>query len=95
MHAPNEHYDWTPQEILHSIIDTNRIFREDEYTYIIMGQHGPTGKTWLCNALKAEGFNAIEITELIYDLVDYCDNKNHFRRDIINKRVVIVLNKLM
>lgn len=63
-----------------------------EYTYIILGEAGPTGKTWLTSELKKQGFKAFEITENIYDLVFYYDSRNHYIIDHDNKQIVIVLN---
>ena len=64
-----------------------------QYTYVIFGERGPTGKTWLCNELKNHGFNAIEITENMFFLVEYCDNDNHIIVDDLNKQMIIVLNR--
>ena len=85
--------NWTVTAIRDSIINSTKLFDPKEYTYIITGRIGPTGKTWLCNALRSNGLNAVEITELVYDIVNYNDNRNHFRRDVANKMCVIVLNK--
>ena len=64
-----------------------------EYTYIIMGEPGPTGKTWLCDGLKMFGFKAFEITEDVMDLVSYNDGKNHYIINDANKQITIILNK--
>lgn len=63
-----------------------------EYTYIILGKIGPTGKTYLATELRKHGLNAFEITEDIFDLVDYRDNRNHYRVNSSNKTVIMVLN---
>lgn len=68
---------------------------EREYTYIILGRSGPTGKTWLCNELKVHGLNAVEISEDIFDLVHYKDDENHCTIDDFRKCVVIVLNQFL
>lgn len=81
----------SPSWILKRII-RNQFWDCKQYTYVILGKRGPTGKTWLCNELKNHGFNAIEITESIFDLVSYSDNDNHIDIDDLNKRIVIVLN---
>jgi hypothetical protein len=86
---------WAPQDILNAILSSKNLFNPEEYTYIIMGRVGPTGKTWLCNELRRNGHNAIEITNQIYDIVDYHDEHNYFRRDVVNKQVIIVLNKVI
>ena len=84
---------WTVTAIRNSIINSANLFDSKEYTYIITGRIGPTGKTWLCNELRSNGLNAVEITELMYDIVNYNGNYNHFRLDVDNKVFVIVLNK--
>lgn len=66
---------------------------ERGWTYIIMGKNGPTGKTFLCNMLKLNNFNAIELSEDVIDLVNYNDNKNHYKVDYARKLLLIVLNK--
>lgn len=66
-----------------------------EYTYIILGRVGPTGKTYMCKRLKENGYVAFEISPNIYDLVDYVDTKNHYRIDHDNKVVTIVLNEAL
>ena len=83
----------TPSRILRHIIN-DRFGNAKEYTYIILGNTGPTGKTWICNGLRLHGFTAFEITEGIFNLVDYRDNKNHYIVDDVNKQVLIVLNHL-
>lgn len=64
-----------------------------EYTYIILGRPGSTGKTWLCSELRYHGFNAFEISEDIWELVRYNDEENHVIVDDFKKQVVIVLNQ--
>ena len=66
---------------------------DPEWNYIITGRGGPTGKTFLYNKLKKNGYNAIEISEDLAGLVDYRDNKNHYFVDRAKKQLVIVLNK--
>ena len=63
------------------------------WRYVILGRGGPTGKTTLYSALLDEGFDAIEISEDICDLVDYKDNENHYIVDYLYKRMIVVLNK--
>lgn len=79
-----------PNRILRSIIEDN----DKEYTYIVLGRPGRTGKTWLYRGLIQAGFTAFEISEDVCNLVDYRDNKNHFIVDKIYKKVIIVLNEL-
>ena len=74
-------------------ISTERMKRfAQEYTYIILGEPGPTGKTRLTNELINRGFDAFEITADILGLVSYNDNKNHYMVDHYAEQVVIVLN---
>lgn len=89
--------DPTPNELAHHFIDNigNSLADKREYTIVILGRSGPTGKTWLCNALKNHGFNAVEISEeLILARVDFgTDNGNHYYINHAEKYIVIVLNK--
>jgi hypothetical protein len=78
-----------PGEILRNIINNNK----KDYTCIILGRSGATGKTSICNGLKQNGFTAFEISENIYNLVDYNDYKNHVVIDDLHKQIIIVLNK--
>lgn len=66
-----------------------------DYTIVITGKPGPTGKTSLCKTFNNEGFKAIELTEILYlnDLVDFKDDKNHVLVDNGQKVILIVLNK--
>lgn len=64
-----------------------------DYTFIITGKIGPTGKTWLTNKLRESGYTAIEITDQLYTLVDYIfPDRNAVHFDRINRTAVIVLN---
>lgn len=63
-----------------------------DYTYVILGRSGPTGKTWLRNYLVEAGYNAVELSEDIIGLVEYKDDKNHFIVNRMQKMVLIVLN---
>ena len=62
-------------------------------TYIILGAPGPTGKTWLKDRLTEAGYRAFEISEDIFDLVIYRNDKNHYISDYFSKVVTIVLNR--
>lgn len=64
-----------------------------DWVYIITGRPGPTGKTFLCQKLKQNGYNAFEISEVAAGVLDYKDNKNHYKVDYVNKQLLIVLNK--
>ena len=67
--------------------------RGKDWTYMIFGQGGPTGKSYLCNKLRENGYNAIEIAEDLNPLIDYRDKKNHYFIYEQNKCVVVILNK--
>lgn len=80
----------TPQEILNMIIK-NEIYKN--YSFIIMGKSGPTGKTWLTHELRERGYNATEISEHINDLVEYKDNRNHVILKYTRNLIFIILNR--
>lgn len=83
----------SPSRILRWILEHKTDEALEDYVYIILGRGGrPTGKTWIYNGLKLHGFKAFEITEGVFDLVDYTDDKNHLIIDDINKYAIIVLN---
>ena len=64
-----------------------------DYTIIITGKPGPTGKTTLYKRLENEGFKVLEITELILQLVDFNGNSNYVVEDVFQKVLIIILNK--
>lgn len=82
----------TPSVILNLICREVKDF-STKRTYIIMGRGGPTGKSWLCEKLNSMGFKAIELSENIYDLVDYATDQNHYR--ICDDVGIIVLNQIL
>lgn len=82
----------TPELILHHICREQERIAKDR-TYIIMGRTGPTGKTWLCGQLNNRGFKAIELSEHVYDLVDYPTDRNHYR--ICGDVGIVVLNQTL
>ena len=84
-------YPTSPTFIADHIIRSGR-YPKGKYTFIILGKVGPTGKTWLLNRLRENGYRAIEITDAIYDLVDYKDDRNHIMEDELTDTVTIVLN---
>jgi len=63
------------------------------YTFIILGKRGPTGKSWLTEALKKKGFSAIELSEHIQPMVEYRDNENHVIESYLDSTIIIVLNQ--
>lgn len=66
-----------------------------DYTVIITGKPGPTGKTTLCKLLVNAGINAIEISELLYTNVAYLlENDNMVTIDDEDKIVLVILNRL-
>lgn len=80
----------TPYSLLH-MFTSNDMYKN--YTYIILGRPGPTGKTWLTTELKKAGYNAMELSEFVGELIRYDDDRNHIRFDPIDDVVIIVLNK--
>jgi hypothetical protein len=86
----------TPSRILRYFVDDG-MFRDSHeqkpWTFIIFGRRGPTGKSWLCNGLKLYGFNAYEITESIYPVVTFTDERNHVIENEMNRTIVIILNE--
>lgn len=69
----------------------------NEYTVIILGKPGPTGKTWLTTKLLEQGYRAIEISEIpaIYRNVrfDDCNDEDYFEIDDNKKVVIVILNE--
>lgn len=93
--------DLTPAQIVHVIRDDilmNYPHARDA-TYVILGRPGPTGKTWLKNALNELGLkNVVEISEDINDardgVLEY-RRGNYFSYNAPANRAVIVLNNLI
>ena len=66
-----------------------------DYTIIITGKPGPTGKTTLCKLLVNAGLNAVEISESLYTRVVYLlKSDNEVVIDEENKTVLVILNRL-
>ena len=65
------------------------------WTYIVTGRPGPTGKTYLCDLLKRNRYHAIEISEDIFTLVEYKDDKNHVLINDAEKYAIIIKNKIL
>jgi hypothetical protein len=80
-----------PSRILRHILE--ELDNSKDYLYLIMGKFGPTGKTWLCEGLKQEGYVAMEITEEVDLYAIYRDCENHYYVDPSKKLVIVVLNK--
>lgn len=74
--------------------ETHR-WNPSEMTYLVMGEFGPTGKTWLVNQLKDAGYKAIDVMkdawEFIRPLRMY---GNYMKVDEVNKVVYISLNNI-
>ena len=77
----------TPVRILEHILNSSN---SNEKRYVITGKPGITGKTWLTNQLLNKGYDAIEISELIYDAVEYKHRGNLIVEQ--NNIVLIILN---
>lgn len=88
-------YGRSPREILQHIkLENESAYKTyADYTYVIMGRPGPTGKTWLRNQLVEAGYKAIELSEDLVGLVYYKDDGNYFRVNHMKKTVLIVLNR--
>lgn len=67
--------------------------KKKTHKFIILGRTGPTGKTWLCDKLKASGYNAVELSEMIYNFVSYEDSDNHYLFDYDNGITIVILNR--
>ena len=67
--------------------------RSKDWTYIIFGSGGPTGKTYLWNKMSQLGYKVVEITEDVGPIIDYKDKNNHYFIYEESKCVVIILNK--
>lgn len=92
----NRYGGLTPSRILRYFIDNPFFLLEhakQPYTFFILGNNGPTGKTWLCDGLKKHGFLAFELSESVLPFVNYNDCENHVIKDAIGKNIVIILNK--
>lgn len=86
----------SPSRIFHYFVKSSFFQYEndkDPYTFFILGNPGPTGKTWLCTELRKYGFPAFELSEPVLGLVDYCDQKNHVIEDHVDRNIIIVLNE--
>lgn len=66
-----------------------------EMTYLVMGQPGPTGKSWLVNQLKEAGYRAIDVMNGAWEFIEPLEiNGNYMRVDEENKVVYISLNDI-
>lgn len=86
----------TAQDIYEIILrNMKTILDRNEWTCIIMGQHAPTGKTWLCAKLNAVGIKSVEIADFAGQIVDYKDKHNHYCICYENKCIVVCLNEII
>lgn len=67
--------------------------RSKDWTYIIFGRGGPTGKTYLWDNMSQLGYKVIEITEDVGPIIDYKDRNNHYLIYEDSKTLIIILNK--
>lgn len=83
----------TPNEIYEQIINDSETYEKD-WTYIIDGKSGPTGKTWLAIKLNEAGYNAIDKSDILpnYSIIG---NKNLIEISERYKTVVIILNEIV
>lgn len=94
----------------HSGVNPINLYKErvkNDYTIIILGKAGPTGKTWLTNKLNEKGWKAIEIGDLFLShsivqngvlirnpwFISYNDNNDHVIVEDDRKVVVMILNQ--
>lgn len=59
----------TPRDVLNYANRNKALGRN--FTYVILGRTGPTGKSCLTEALKNAGHTAVEISPLVNPFVDY------------------------
>lgn len=81
-------------KILDVICNNGRHYKN--YTFIITGKPGPTGKTCLTTALRRNGFNAHDISEPMMSFMrlgefEFKDDGNHIM-ELPDKCILIVLN---
>lgn len=66
------------------------------YTYIVDGNRGPTGKSWLTIKLREHGYNALDVSELLLNHdYNYTNDSNTVSIDRDSKVVYIVLNAIL
>lgn len=80
---------FTPQAILDRIVTS---VDSAAYDYIIMGESGPTGKTWLYSKIKELGYNVTELSEYINGRVAYSNSINQVIVNDLDMKVIIILN---
>lgn len=81
----------SPEFILSIVKDNMAYIRS--YRFFVMGETGPTGKSWLTDRLREIGCDVVELSEDIYEFVDYKDYENHYLIDPFKKITIIILNQ--
>lgn len=86
----------TPNEIYEQIINDSETYEKD-WTYIIDGKSGPTGKTWLATKLNEAGYKAIDKSDILPNYPNYgiTGNRNIIEFSERYKTVVIILNEII
>lgn len=80
----------TPDQIFQHIRQSDP---SRNYTYIILGRPGPTGKSTLAHKLNIECYVAYEITEELLRAARIDGKRNAFIVNDIMQYVIIVLNE--
>lgn len=60
--------------------------------FIILGRPGPTGKTWLCEHLRALCLRAYDLSESVCYQVNYIGDRNYYVTDLSKHQITIILN---
>lgn len=68
--------------------------REREYTYLIDGRIGPTGKTWLCDKLNELGYKAHEVGDEMWAMYIHRDHNNSYQY-LPGNVAIIILNEYL
>lgn len=85
----------TSFEIRNHIFSMIKIIeRYKNYTYIVLGKGGPSGKSWITRSLRDNDLHAVEITENLLGFVEYKDDDNHMIWDDYHETCIIILNKV-
>lgn len=82
----------TPSRILSIVTDEPCEF--DDWSFVILGRPGPTGKTWLYQRMfDLRAFDVTEISESLCSFVTYNDSKNHIIIDNVTDTIIVILNR--
>ena len=86
----NKKYN-TASDVYRAIVNDSKL---KDFTVVIAGEPGPTGKTTLCKVLVGAGVRAIDISEVLDNHVEYlCKYENDVDVDWENKIVLVILNR--